>query len=76
MELSLRVHDLRDVKVRADGVSIGDAGNDGAPLSLSVAGFREDLFRKEIFVSGIPKINQNQFSPEILNSAYKSAFSW
>jgi hypothetical protein len=43
---------------------------------LSVAGFREDLFRKEIFVSGIPKINQNQLSPEILDGAYESAFPW
>jgi len=43
---------------------------------LSVAGFREDLFRKKIFVSGIAKINENQLSPEIFDGAYESAFSW
>jgi hypothetical protein len=43
---------------------------------LSVGGFREDLFRKEIFVSGIAEINQNQLSPEILDGAHESAFSW
>jgi hypothetical protein len=43
---------------------------------LSVAGFREDLFRKEIFVAGIPKINQNQLSPEIFDGAHEGAFSW
>jgi hypothetical protein len=45
-------------------------------LELSVAGFREDLFWKEILVSGIAKINQNQLSPEIFDGAYESAFSW
>jgi len=42
---------------------------------LSVAGFREDLFRKKIFVSGIAKINENQLSPEIFDGTYESALS-
>jgi hypothetical protein len=43
---------------------------------LAVTRFREDLFWKEIFVSGIPKINQNQLPPEIFDGTHESAFPW
>ena len=44
-------------------------------LKLPVVGFREDLFGKEILVSGVAKINQNQLSPEIFDGTHESAFS-
>ena len=54
--------------------SITEVGSNGLP-ELSVAGFREDFFWKEILVSGIAKIHQNQ-TCEIFDGTYESAFPW
>jgi hypothetical protein len=44
-------------------------------VDLPGVGLRENFLGKKIFVSGRTKINQDQLSPKIFNSSYKSAFS-
>jgi len=50
----------------------------GGRSVIGVLGFdwlRQNFLRKQVFISSSPEVDQYELSPEILNSAYESAFS-
>jgi hypothetical protein len=51
-------------------------GGDSAICELSAGRFRLNFLREQVFISGSTEVDQDKLSPKILDSAYKSPFSW